>query len=269
MKIKTVVLLLLCIVLSVIGFVQVSSKGKQEELAQLNFAKDKGTVKWYIRRAKILGEDQITIPTYVSNYAEIHSLDDAMARFRVILGEPVEKYTYVGGEWSLLTWYKFKVLDELSSNSLQRCVNCDSSADIPDDLLPLNVDEVLVPVPGGTLIVDGIKLIQFSDLRDVFSKGSSIEDISNGTTTSSFQVNAPRIHQRISKPQRFLLILSPDSSGMIGKLSVGPIGAFVAHNNGEITSIVEPNVISESLSRSRISSVDDLKAYTQGLKKLQ
>ncbi|MEW6211946.1 MAG: hypothetical protein AB1631_26560 [Acidobacteriota bacterium] len=268
MRTKIVVLFLIGFALSVIGFVHVFSKSRQEELAELNVAKDRGSINWYIRKAKLLGEKRVALPAFTGIPADIQSLDEAMTRFRVVLAEPTEKYTHMAGEWTLLTWYKFKVLEDLSSNSFEQCAGCGSSADVPDDLLPLNPDEIIVPISGGVLTVDGILLTQPSGVGVDFSEGSSLANISEDIMTFSSGVSVPQTHKRISEPKKFLLFLSPTSQGMIGKLSLGSIGAFSIDPVGQLIPLDrKPNLISQALNRFHISSVDDLKVYRQHIQK--
>src|SRR5262249_9749247 len=135
-----------------LGLRRVSSISKQEQLKEIEDATDKGSVAWHVRKAKVTGDKQITIPSEFGLPEQFTGLDDAMSRFKAILGEPIEKYTAAKDE-SLVTWYKFKVLEDLSSNGVKGCSSCGDSVNIPDELLPLESDEILVPQPGGVLTI--------------------------------------------------------------------------------------------------------------------
>jgi len=72
------------------------------------------------------------------------------------------------------------------------------SEEVDQDLLPVKEDEVLIPQPGGTLVIDGITLIQESD------------------HTVSFLPS-----------QEYLLFLSKRFSGRANVIEMGPFGMFL------------------------------------------
>jgi hypothetical protein len=270
MRSKVVLLTIIGFILILVGvsLKNVSSISKQEQLKELDIAEDKGSVAWYVRKAKITGDKQITLPLFQGNPAEVSGLDDALSRFKVISGKPIEKYTEAG-TWSLTTWYKFKIVEDLSTNKYLHCSNCDESSQdaeqFPSSLLPLESDEILVPQPGGELIVDGIKLIQLSEIPVDFSDKATIENSYNKTT--AINSNEIQIHKHFSNSQQFLLFLKPSKSNKIGILSLLSNGVFAFTPDKKLKAIDNsPNTIKIQLEEFQLKSVEKLRTHIQQMK---
>jgi hypothetical protein len=270
MKNKFVLLTIVGFILILVGvsLKNVSSVSKQEQLKELDNAGDQGSVAWFIRKAKITGDTQVILPLYIGSPAEVSGLDDALSKFKVISGKPIEKYT-AAGTWALVTWYKFKIIDDLSYDRVIPCSNCDDpsqeAAHLPAPLLPLESDEILVPQPGGELVVDGIKLIQPSEIRVDFSDGSRIENSYNKTTATNAE--EAHTHKRLLNSKQFLLFIKPSKSNKIGILPLISRGIFSFTPDNKLKSMDDsPDIIKIQLEELQIKSVEKLRTHIQQLK---
>jgi hypothetical protein len=272
MRTKLVLSLIIGSVIFLVGFGyrNVSSISKQAQLKELDSAKDQGSVAWYVRKAKLTGESEIAIPGLTRCPPEVGDLNDALSKFRVVLAEPVERFTKVDTV-GLVTWYKFVILDDFSSNqfkSPQGCSNCgNSSGDIsylPKELLPLKEGEIVVPHIGGELLIDGIRVVQPSGILIDFSTGLKIE---NYQLLSRKTYDEPKAYKRVLNPRQFLLFLSMSNSSKVGSLSLLERGIFSHSPEGELEAVENlPDPIKKQLDELQINSLEKLKTYSQRMK---
>jgi hypothetical protein len=68
------------------------------------------------------------------------------------------------------TWYKFSVVEDLSRKPLPSETGEGDDGDIPQSLLPLSPNEIVVPFPGGEAIVDGV-LVKYGNRQPIFNAG--------------------------------------------------------------------------------------------------
>jgi hypothetical protein len=168
----------------------------QSKIEALEKSRDRGQLKWYAEMAKAKGQHEVAFPAPIALYGVARNLDEAAAHFNVVLAEPVQHKFYAVSDDGILTWYKMRLIEELST-PIVSCTNCDKIADVPSDMLPLADDEFLVAQSGGEVEIDGIRII-------------------------SRNIQFPAFEHR----KRYLLFLSLDSERKIGSLQMGPWGAF-------------------------------------------
>jgi hypothetical protein len=273
MKNRPVLLALLVLTLAIggIGFKNVSSKSKPEQLKELDYAEDQGSLKWHLRRAKLTGEKEVTLPGFSRCFAEVKDLNQALAHYRVISSIPVERCVTTD-TWGLVTWYKFKIIDDLSSERLQECSVCGDASNeadyLPAVLLPLEPDEILIPHMGGDVIMEGVRVTQPSSLYWDFATGSKIEP-SYLKPPLSQAVELSQAHQYLSNTKPFLLFVSASKSGKVAGLSLGERGIFSFDSNNEIEAISAPDtyhMIKADLERLKINSAEKLKTYAQQIR---
>lgn len=266
MRTKLLLLTTVIVVFASLGTINTSSRRQSAESS----ADDVGTIAWHIRLAEEKGQKTVNIPPLTGIPEEIGGLDQALTRFRVILAEPVDTHTYVSGRWTLLTWYRFRVLEDLSSPAVRPCSGCDSGDGIPSDLLPVGPSEILVPQPGGVLTINGLTLVQKSAVPLDAAIGSWVADNPDELSEASGGAVA-RAHKRIIRSSRpFLLFVSPSESRMVGRLSLGPRGVFEVNPDGTLETIDgKPNVMSNHFREANIVSFDEFKAHAQRLQKIK
>jgi hypothetical protein len=187
----------------------------------------RGSIKWFVARAKEKNKTKLFVPPPEETYAEVTDLDDAVAHYSALLVEPIEQTTAVLNDSHIITWNKLKVI-ELLSYPREGCLQCAGGLSAPKEMLPLDASEILVPTSGGTLVVDGVQLeSRDKDFAEPFS---------------------------LSKT--YLVFLSLDSTSGIGRLSLGPYGMFAVNVPDEIVPIIRGGAISRDLeSKSRNSLI--------------
>ena len=158
-----------------------------------------GTLSWRARTAKANGKDRLSLREPEGFPPVVTSLDQALADYSVLLVQPVATQTVVDDS-RIYTWYKGKVVDAFSKRPpapVELSLDKLPKEMIPQQLLPLLRDEVLVLRHGGTVTVEQV------------------------TITSA----DPRFPD-FSLFQKYLLFLSLDSSGKVAFLPMGVDGAF-------------------------------------------
>ncbi|MBO0720733.1 MAG: hypothetical protein J2P41_07920 [Blastocatellia bacterium] len=189
-------------------------------------------IRAYVRKAITLGLTRIEIPLPESRPVVFPtSLDEALSRYPVIIGRPVEKMSQVDqGEYGIETFYKIQIINVLYSEG-HRKPCCGDLIKIPNQAEP-STGEICLYTPGGTVTVDGIEIRQ---------------RIWTGELTIG---------------QDYLLFLSQDLSEKVNMIYLGKEVIYKVDQNGLIdTSSVEPNAITRDISSKCGNSVDSLKSY--------
>jgi hypothetical protein len=137
------------------------------------------------------GESEVSSSLSIT-FNEATSLDAAFARDTLIVGTPLVKKSYVVGNQSIDTWYKFRFNETLQQKTIYASVD-----DAPSDMLPLAADEFLVVVPGGEQFIDGV----------LFTL--SVAQFPSFTTN-----------------QKYLLFLNYDASKRVGTIGGGPTAIY-------------------------------------------
>ena len=192
--------LLASVVAVAIGYASWNQKdGDQSDnrIKGLEEAKRKGqlSIRGAVELAKAKGEQRVLAPGLPTLYMGLadssDELDEKLNDFTVVTAKLVDKESYMPDEAVIRTWNKFKVLETLSQGPAKPPYF--PWPPVPDQLLPLKEDEILVHTHGGAVTVDGIEVVQ------------------HDTDVPSFQ-----------KSQKYLLVLSYDPSTKKGFLELGP-----------------------------------------------
>lgn len=196
MKLKLTVLAALVGVL-LVGGMSFSSGGHQERGANPG-AERRGTIAWHVKKAKSKGATKAKLVPVENNFAVVSGLDVAQAQYTVVVAELVKKKSYVNNDDDLITWNRFRILEVLSQPPAQTCPDCLSSLNAPPDIAALATGEILLPISGGTVVVDGVEL--------------ESED--------------KHFREHFLPSQKYLMFIALDTSRGIGKLRMGPYGVF-------------------------------------------
>jgi len=193
MNIKMIILVVVIATLAVVGVVRTTSKSRYPESQRFEL-KDKEkrntlALKERVELAKMRGERQILIPGSISANVEVENLDEAFSIYTVVIAQPIEAKSFLDVHDAIKSWYKFKVIETLS----KKAPPADTFfGDPPDDMLPLKDNEILVPRLNGTVVIDSVKVT---------------------APDSDFPT--------LDKSQKYLLFLSVDTTGKIGRLELG------------------------------------------------
>lgn len=238
MRVKVAVFILVSLVVFAIGGARVylRSQGQTaEQIAELEKAEDRGSLKWYARLAKAKGQNRISMWGPHATYAnEVKDLNDALRYYQMILAVPIEKQSLPFQDASIRTWYKFKIVEKLSHKELKPCDCIPADLVAPEEMFPLGADEILIPRGGGSVIVDGVEVTEVD-------------------------VEFPQF----ALSTRYLLFLRTDDSGQIGLLGMGPIGVFVEQEDDRLEPLSRrPNALTSDITTRFRSSIQLLRDHT-------
>ena len=221
MKTKNIVLLLISLfsVVAITAFGLTKSGFVQQAIESGKNDERRGSIKWFVARAKEQKKTKVFVPPPEESYAEVTGLDDAAAHYTALLVEPVDQKAAILNDSHIITWNKLKVV-EFISYPAKGCVQCSSGGlTVPDEMLPMDANEILVPTYGGSLVLEGIRL-----------------ESRNKDFGESFSLS-----------KRYLVFLAFDPTKAIGKLSLGPYGMFSVTPQDEIVPIIRGGTISRDL----------------------
>lgn len=169
-------------------------------------AAEPGSIRWHAQRAQQQGTTSITIPAPRGMFEKISSLDQALSTYHVVVGMPIASVTQVLDNNHVYTWYKLRILESLVSHPNPEV----PAVSIPEALLPVKANEIIVHVPQGTVTVDGVRIT----------------------------VTDPDSHL-LTLHEKYLLFLSPDSSGQFAYLRAGPNSTFLIKPDNKIAPLVD------------------------------
>ena len=122
-----------------------------------------GSLKWHIQQAEARGEKEFVTGVLGCGMG-VSTLNEALSNYSVVVLQLIEKRTYAENH-GLHTWYKFRVLETLSHKPLPHYSRWSSYVPLPSDL-PVGADELLMQGGDGSIVIDGIMVIQHSNSPD-------------------------------------------------------------------------------------------------------
>jgi hypothetical protein len=132
--------------------------------AQQGSDPEPNTLAWYAQRARDDGKDQVAIPAPIASQISVPSLDAALERFSVLVGTFAKREAVSDGPYSIVTLYRFQVIDNLSLHPYP------VSRSSTKSFFPSSGDYIEVKVPGGSIELDGIKLSRGNELSSTRTK---------------------------------------------------------------------------------------------------
>lgn len=214
MKEKNAVLIGFLLALCAIGITTIamtkSSLVTQQSIESGKRDERRGSIKWFVARAKEEKKTKVFVPPPEEFYAVVSDLDDAALHYASVLVEPVSQKTAILNDSDIVTWHKFKVV-EFISYPTKGCLHCPSGLAVPQEMLPLEASEILVPTSGGSLTIDGIQL----------------------------ESRKKDFDESFSATKRYLLFLSFDPTTAVGRIPLGPNGIFEVTEQDQIVPIIQ------------------------------
>ncbi len=190
-----------------------------------------GSIKWHAQRAQEQGATSITIPAPRGMFEKISSLDQALSTYHVVIGTPIASLTQVLDSHHVYTWYKLRILESLVPHPNPEV----PAVSIPEALLPINANEIVVHVPQGTVTVDGIRIT----------------------------VNDPD-SRLLTLHEKYLFFLSPDSSGKFAYLRAGPNAIFLIKSENKMLPLIDTQSRMQiDLDASTGGSLDSLRTFAK------
>lgn len=169
---------------------------------------DVGTLQWYAANAKAHGKTEMDFDAGWDNYAVARKLRDAIPYYSIVRVKLLGSVPDVVDSTRITTWWRFKVLETLSEQTIYNCAGCPQPPVPPLSIAPV-VGELLIRKKGGTAIVDGVRL-------------TSIDH-----QVPDFDSN-----------HEYVLFLSLNASKTVGNLAMGPCGVFAVQVNGALTPVI-------------------------------
>ena len=200
MKSKSLTILAsLIVVLIVAGYVKSTNNKVLQGTTRL---KSRERLKGLVKNAKEKGETSLELHGVISNNAQFTTLADALKAFTLLKVELISKKSIVDDNELISTWYKFRTIDTLSESKV---VYDFSFMMPPPEMLPLQEDELLVSVSGGTVVIDGVEV-------------------------SSGEPEEPRL-SAFDENQKYLLFLCVDRTTKIATANLGVSGVLAVRED--------------------------------------
>lgn len=210
----------------------------RDELRALENAQDRGTIHWHVRRAKLMGKRRVVLRAPIAEYQDVRDFNDAINSNGLIVAELIEKRSYLRSEIDIISWYKFRIVEMLST-SIPKCGTCPFPSElVPAEMLPLNADEVLVPRAGGTVQSDGVEIAMVDP-------------------------NFPEFNSL----KRYLLFLRGGPNTNLAILRLGPAGVYVVEDTASLRPLGNlPHQLSGDMASRFGDSLIVLRTYINGVK---
>jgi hypothetical protein len=167
-------------------------------------------------------------------------MEEARAYYSVVVVEPLEQRSYIGDdERRIKSWYKFQLLEELSSPTIM-CTTCPDIEPAPTGFL-LQTNEFLISTSEGEVEIDGVRIKSNNPDFPKFEKG-----------------------------RRYLVFLTFDNRKTIAALRMGPWGAFGIEANEQLKPVNKKysHPVIDELTSGVDSSLNGLRLRLHGTKKL-
>ena len=223
------------VAIAVLGILGLGGRGPFSAAKPQQSPPPTGSLRWFAAQAYQQGQTHL-IRSISPYFRGVSDLNAATSQYSVFVGELVATNT-VWDETgdSITTWYKFRNTERLTQRTHVACAHC-TPPNLPSSLLPLQEGELLVPLPGGSVLIDNVVVEQ---------------------VLSDFTAMVPG--------QNYLLFLNFDDANKVGTLSIGPSGALLVTSEGTfepVMSIPEgfTDVISTGLTSQYGNSLAQLRA---------
>jgi hypothetical protein len=181
-----------------LGYVKSTSQTPQESVRP----KSHGRLKQRVQKAKEKGETKLELHGWIFNRAQFINLDHTFKGFHLVEAELVSKKSVVEEDELINTWYKFRIIDTLSKAEITYDF---SFMKPPPEMMPLQADEILVPVGGGTMMIDGVEV-------------------------SSGEPGEPGV-RAFDENQKYLFFLCVDPATKVGTVDFGAAGVFIMRDD--------------------------------------
>lgn len=159
------------LVLILMGFgakALLTSKWQNENRAEWT---ERRTLKEIARQARAAGRQQVTVRGPFIDYAGVDmDLKTAVQAYSAFVVEPIQDKSYVADDDLILTWWRFRILDAISEKPAVFCATCPSAPEVPEDFRAITSDELILPVIGGTVGIDGVQVTLTNNSLPPFEK---------------------------------------------------------------------------------------------------
>lgn len=221
--------------LAVLGVLGLGGRGPFSAAKPQQSPPPTGSLRWVAAQAYQQGRTHI-IMGIQPRYLGVDDLNEATSEYSLFVGELVATSTvWDEASDSIETWYKFTTNERLTQRAYSACMYC-SPPTLPSSLLPLQQGEFLVPLSGGSVMIDNVVVEQVLPNFTAMVTG-----------------------------QKYLLFLNFNESNKVGNLSLGPYGALLVTSENTFAPVMSipqgyTDVISSGLTTQYNNSLSQLRA---------
>lgn len=208
MKYKFVFVLLLAVGITVTAIVVMPTRSSRfvtqdrvKGVVETNQDKSRRrTIRRRAQQARANGQAEIDVPQSSGDYLTVSSLEQASNTHMAVIAEPLHMISKLeDDDEAIKSWYKFRIVEVLSEPPPYPY----SFGSPPGELSPLNKNEFAAYLPGGSLTVDGVKVVSRS-------------------------AESPALP--LSK--QYLLFIDLDSANRVARIEYGPDSIFSVKEDG-------------------------------------
>lgn len=168
-----------------------------------------GSLRWYAQQSAANGETQFAL-ILSPRIPVATSLSDAIEDYGVVVGELLaQESVWYDPPDTIYTWYKFRLTETLKQKPFVACATCTFTPTPPASLLPLQSGEILVPLLGGSAMIDNVVVE-----TNIDNFGGLVEG------------------------QNYLLFLNLDSVNQKGNFPIGPQGILVVNSDSTFSPVM-------------------------------
>lgn len=231
MKIASRGLLALVLIGAIIVVINVRSRTKMQTALRFQDLSEEGVLYTYVLQAKTEGKKKIHLPPPHVEYAGsayTNTLDSLTPNYGIVIAEPIDiKVSHYLSD-SIVTWYRFRAIETLASQSNPQCVAC-SSASLPEEFQVYKVDEFVIAQYGGFLTIDDI-------------------EVTMGYEYQPFKIGG-----------KYVLALMREASSGKATMIGGPAGVFNLTDSEILTPIVNSIYTNEAIKNKYNNSLNNLR----------
>jgi hypothetical protein len=117
---------------------------------------ESGSLRWYAQQAAAAGSTNFQL-MLSPRTGRASDLNEAIGNYSLVVGQlTAQESVWYDPPDSIYTWYKFTVTETLTQKPYAACTACTFTPTPPADLLPLQAGEILLPLPGGSALIDNV-----------------------------------------------------------------------------------------------------------------
>lgn len=171
-----------------------------------------GSLRWYAQQAHASQQSSISL-LISANPLIANNLSEAISNNSVVVGELIEqKSVWYDPPDTIYTWYKFQLTETLTQKPYVPCENCTFSPTPPSELLPLQAGQVLLPLLGGTTVIDDIAFE---------TRAGNVTPLVSGQKYLLFLNLNPDTSIGTTKPQGIVLVNSDNTFASVLRMPIG------------------------------------------------
>lgn len=236
---KSIILVSVLLAVAGVGITTLSQRSSRgsprlEELEQKENRRSM-TIRERGELAKLRGKKQVVVPGTISLHPVVKTVDEmdkTLSSYSLVLADPIGEIGYLGNSNTINSWYKFRLVDLITQAVQPRPAF--ALRELPRELFPVKNDEFLVPIPGGTVTLDGVQVTQ----RDQ---------------------NFPPFDQT----KRYLLLVSFDPSTKVAELALGSQAVLIVNADNSLDAHFDQQLLQQAIKQFHNGSLDQLKRNKQ------